>query len=183
MKNINDKKRIPEILAPAGTPEAMMAAVNAGCDAVYMGGSLFGARAYAGNFDTQEMVNAIERCHLFDIRVYMTVNTLLKENEISNLIPYMIPYYEAGLDGVIVQDMGVVRMLRSEFPDLHIHASTQMSIASEYGARLMKRLGLTRIVPARELSLEELGKLLDPPVGKSGVNHRLRRLEQIARQI
>lgn len=154
--NTPGKQNIPEILAPAGTPQALYAAVNAGCDAVYLGGDLFSARAYAGNFSTEEMVNCIEYCHLFGIRVYMTVNTLLKEQEIPLLEPYMRPFYETGLDGVIVQDMGVVRVLSRAFPDLPLHASTQMSITSSYGAAWLKRHGIVRIVPARELSLTEV---------------------------
>jgi U32 family peptidase len=147
---------IPEILAPCGTPEAVTAAVNAGCDAVYLGGDLFSARAFAGNFDTRHMIETIDFCHLFGVKVYMTVNTLLKESEISRLTEYMRPFYEAGLDGVIVQDVGVVRVLKNEFPDMPLHASTQMSISSWYGAKLLKGLGLTRIVPARELTLQEI---------------------------
>ena len=151
----------PEILAPCGTPEAVTAAVNAGCDAVYLGGDLFSARAFAGNFDTRQMVETIDFCHLFGVKVYMTVNTLLKEPEISRLTEYMRPFYEAGLDGVIVQDVGVVRVLKNEFPDMPLHASTQMSISSWYGAKLLKAQGLTRIVPARELTLQEIREIRD----------------------
>jgi len=153
---LNTGRDFPEILAPAGTVEAMRAAVNAGCDAVYMGGDMFSARAYAGNFGTEEMAESIDYCHVFDVKVYMTVNTLLKEKEIGRLKDYMKPFYDAGLDGVIVQDMGVAGVLMREYPDLPLHASTQMSISSEYGAWLMKHLGFTRIVPSRELSLKEI---------------------------
>ena len=146
----------PEILAPAGTVEAMKAAVNAGCDAVYLGGTLFGARAYAGNFDEPALLQTLDFCHLFGVKVYMTVNTLLKEAEISQLKHYMEPYYLAGLDGVIVQDTGVIRVLRETFPGLPVHGSTQMSISSVYGAQLLKDMGLKRVVPARELTLEEI---------------------------
>ena len=146
----------PEILAPAGTYEAMEAAVKAGCDAVYAGGSLFSARAYAGNFDETSFLEMIDYCHLFGVKVYMTLNTLLKEEELKQLPSYIKPYYQAGLDAVLVQDMGVFRVLHENFPDLPIHASTQMSIASTYGAEFAKRLGMERIVPARELSLEEI---------------------------
>lgn len=149
----------PEILAPCGTYEAMQAAVNAGCDAIYLGGNLFSARAFAGNFDTENMIAAIDFCHLFGVKVYMTVNTLLKENEISQLTEYMKPFYDTGLDGVIVQDVGVVRVLKNEFPDMPLHASTQMSISSWYGAKLLKDQGFTRIVPARELTLQEIREI------------------------
>ena len=149
-------KNVPEILAPAGTEQAMRAAVNAGCDAVYLGGDLFGARAYAGNFDRPALLRTLDHCHLFGVKVYMTVNTLLKESEISQLKDFMDPYYRAGLDGVIVQDVGVIRVLREEFADLPLHGSTQMSISSVYGARFLKDQGLKRVVPARELTLEEI---------------------------
>ena len=167
------KLQNPEILAPAGTYEAMEAAVKAGCDAVYAGGSLFSARAYAGNFDEAAFLKAIDYCHLYGVKVYMTLNTLLKETEIfgdagqngasngadsraNRIVSYLMPYYKAGLDAVLVQDMGVLKILRDNSPDLPVHASTQMSISSSYGAQLAKDLGLERIVPARELSLEEI---------------------------
>ena len=149
-------RTVPEILAPAGSWEAMEAAVNAGCDAVYLGGQLFSARAFAGNFGTEELVRAIDYCHLFGVKVYMTVNTLMKEPELLQLASYMAPFYEAGLDGVILQDMGVLRMLRECFPELPLHASTQMSISSACGARFLKSQGICRIVPSRELSLAEI---------------------------
>lgn len=146
----------PEILAPAGSKEALQAAVKAGADAVYAGGSLFSARAFAANFDKEEFLEAIDYCHLFGVKLYMTVNTLMKDGEIETLKSYLSPYYEAGLDGVIVQDVGVVNVIKKEFPDLDLHGSTQMSISSSSGARLLKDLGFTRVVPARELSLSEI---------------------------
>ena len=119
MDDIFDLKlKRPEILSPAGTFDALKAAVNAGCDAVYMGGNLFSARAYAGNFGKEEMIKAVDFCHLYGVKAYMTVNILLKESEIPALRDYMQPYYDAGLDGVIVQDMGVFRVLRENFPGL-----------------------------------------------------------------
>ena len=146
----------PEILAPAGTPKALEAAVKAGADAIYLGGSLFSARAFAGNFDQEELLQAIAYCHLFDVKLYLAVNTLMKEAEMAELAAYIAPYYEAGVDGIIVQDVGCAKVLHESFPDLPLHASTQMSITSEYGAGLLKKLGFKRIVPARELSLSEL---------------------------
>uniref|UniRef100_UPI0040289E65 peptidase U32 family protein n=1 Tax=Butyribacter sp. TaxID=2822465 RepID=UPI0040289E65 len=129
------KRRIgvPEILAPAGSMESLKAAVAAGCDAVYMGGSKFGARAYAQNPEEDEMVAAIRYCHLYGVKLYMTVNTLLKEQELQSLPTFLRPYYEAGLDAVIVQDMGVLRVIHQCFPDLDIHASTQMTLTSGMG--------------------------------------------------
>ena len=149
----------PEILAPAGTPKALEAAVKAGADAIYLGGSLFSARAFAGNFDQEELLQAIAYCHLFDVKLYLAVNTLMKEAEMAELASYIAPYYEAGVDGIIVQDVGCGKVLHESFPDLPLHASTQMSITSEYGARLLKDLGFHRIVPARELSLEEIKEI------------------------
>lgn len=146
----------PEILAPAGTYEAMEAAVKAGCDAVYAGGSLFSARAYAGNFDETAFLQAIDYCHLHGVKVYMTLNTLLKDSEINEVVRYVEPYYHAGLDAVLVQDMGIFQILKEAFPDLPLHASTQMSISSSYGAQFAKDIGIERIVPSRELSLEEI---------------------------
>ena len=115
-----------ELLAPAGSMEALKAAVSAGADAVYLGGAAFGARAYAKNLDEQEILSAIDYVHLRNRKLYLTVNTLLKEEELEEkLYPYLRPYYEQGLDAVIVQDMGVLKAVRSWFPDLDIHASTQ----------------------------------------------------------
>ena len=145
-----------ELLAPAGDFSCFMAAVNAGADAVYLGGEKFGARAYANNFTTQEIIEALRIAHLFQKKVYVTVNTLVKDRELKELIPFMEPLVEAKLDGVIVQDLGVLISLREAFPNLELHASTQMTITGKYGARFLKKLGATRIVPARELSLEEI---------------------------
>lgn len=148
-------KRV-ELLAPCGSYESFLAAVNAGADAVYLGGREFGARAYAENFSEEELVSVIRQAHLFGVRVYLTVNTLVKEREFSRIYGYIQPLYEAGLDGVIVQDMGVLGFLKEYFPDLKFHASTQMTITGIYGASYLKEAGCERIVPARELSLEEI---------------------------
>ncbi len=149
-----------ELLAPGGSLEGLHAAVMAGADAVYMGGQKFGARAYAQNPDTEEYLRAIDYCHIQDVKLYLTVNTLLKEEELlGQLYDYILPLYERGLDGVLVQDLGVLRYLRREFPDLPLHASTQMSVQSPDGARLLKSLGACRIVPARELTLQEIRRI------------------------
>lgn len=153
------RKKSVEVLAPAGSYESMTAAYAAGADAVYIGGSRFGARAYADNLDQGGMCRAIDYAHLHGRRLYMTVNTLFKEQELGELIPYLTPYYERGLDGVIVQDLGVLARLRSCFPDLPLHVSTQMTITGVYGARKLKELGASRIVTARELSLEEIRQI------------------------
>lgn len=148
-----------ELLAPAGNAEGFYGAIHAGADAVYLGGSRFGARAYAENFTTEELVDCIRYGHLLGRKIYLTVNTLLKESELTELYEYINPFYEAGLDAVIVQDMGVLRFIREHFPGLELHASTQMTLCSSYGARLLKQLGASRLVPARELSLKELSEI------------------------
>lgn len=149
-------KRKWELLAPAGSYESMTAAFAAGADAVYIGGSRFGARAYADNLDQDKMCQAIDYAHLHGRRIYMTVNTLFKEQELRELYPYLLPFAKRGLDGVIVQDLGAMALIRECFPDLAVHASTQMTITGAYGARRLKELGAKRIVTARELSLEEI---------------------------
>lgn len=145
-----------ELLAPAGNPEAFYGAVRTGADAVYLAGNRFGARAYADNFTGEELIKCIRYGHLFGKKIYLTVNTLLKERETEELYEYLLPFYEEGLDGVIVQDPGVLRLVRNDFPGLKIHVSTQMTLCSGYGVRLLKDMGASRIVPARELSLEEI---------------------------
>ena len=153
------KQLKPEILAPAGSMEALRAAVYAGADAIYLGGEHFGARAYANNFNTKELITAIEYSHLYGVKVYLTINTLFHNDEIEKLYDYLLPFYEAGLDAVIVQDLGVMYYVHEHFPDLPIHASTQMTITTEYAYSLLAEYGVTRIVPARELSLAEIAQL------------------------
>ena len=149
-----------EILAPAGSMEGLQAAIHAGADAVYMGGSRFGARAYADNPDREKMMEAISYCHFYGKKLYMTVNTLMKEDELEGeLMDYLAPYYEAGLDAVIVQDVGAVEFIHQNFPDLDIHASTQMTLTGAYGLPLLKGMGVSRLVPARELNIQELREL------------------------
>lgn len=146
----------PEILAPCGSYDILVAAVKAGADACYIGGSRFGARAYAGNLDTDSIVKAIDYAHLHGVKLYLTVNTLFKNTEIKELKNYLLPYYEAGIDAVIVQDLGAFSLIKHIFPDMNIHCSTQMNINSVYGAELMKKHGATRVVTAREMTLEEI---------------------------
>lgn len=148
-----------ELLAPAGNKEAFFGAVHAGADAVYMGGEKFGARAYADNFSREELTACIRYGHIHGCRSYLTVNTLMKESELKELVQELTPLYQTGLDGVIVQDIGALRTIRQHFPELELHASTQMTVTGPEGALLLKELGVTRVVPARELSLEELIKL------------------------
>lgn len=149
-----------ELLAPAGSYETMLVAFNAGADAVYVGGQKFGARAFAGNFNEEELVKAINYAHMFDKKLYLTVNTLIKEEEFSQLYDYIKPYYEAGLDAVIVQDIGVLEFIASKFSNLPIHCSTQMTITGEeFGEVLAKNKSVTRIVTPRELNLAEIKKM------------------------
>lgn len=154
-------KKAVEILAPAGSFESMKAAVAAGADAVYIGGSRFGARAFADNPDEDRLLEAIDYVHLHGRRLYLTVNTLMKEQEMKELYDYLVPYYKRGLDAVIVQDMGVLAFIRRHFPKLPIHASTQMTITGAYGAGLLRELGAERVVTARELSLKEIRRIRD----------------------
>ena len=153
--NKNQDRKI-EILAPAGSYESFHAAIVAGADAVYAGGPKFGARAFAENFTEAQLLNAIDYAHLHQRKIYLTVNTLLKDYEIEQLPEYLEPLYQRGLDAVIVQDMGVLNVVRQYFPDMDIHASTQMTVTGVNGAQFLKENGAVRVVPAREISLEEV---------------------------
>lgn len=149
-----------ELLAPAGSMETLRAVCAAGADAVYVGGAQFGARAYAKNFTQEELLRAIDELHLQGKKLHLTVNTLLKTNELEEqLYEYLLPYYEQGLDAVIVQDAGVFAFIRQQFPGMELHASTQMSIAGTDGARFWAQEGADRIVLARELSLAEIRRI------------------------
>lgn len=149
-----------ELLAPAGSFEILKAVIKAGADAVYVGGSQFGARAYANNFTEEELLEAIDYVHLRGKKLFLTVNTLFKNNEINDaLYEYLLPYYKRGLDAVIVQDFGVIAYIREHFPNLPIHTSTQMTITGVEGAKLLKNLGVERVVLARELSIEEMKQI------------------------
>ncbi len=153
-------KKELEILAPAGGMESLRAVIRAGADAVYMGGSRFGARAFADNPEGEMLLRAIDYAHLYGVRFYLTVNTLLKERELEEeLYAYLKPCYEHGLDAVIVQDMGVLRAVREWFPGLSVHASTQMSVTGVGGARVLQEEQVERVVLARELSLEEIARV------------------------
>ena len=151
-----------ELLSPAGSVETLYAGINAGADAVYIGGQLFGARAYAENPDNSQLLSAIDYIHLNNKKIYLTVNTLLKDKEIEEqLYNYILPLYKQGLDAVIVQDIGVFCYIKNNFPDMDIHISTQMGVSGVSAAKLLKEMGASRIVTARELSLKELKKIHD----------------------
>lgn len=150
-----EEKKV-ELLAPAGNYESFLGAVHAGADAVYLGGEKFSARAYASNFSTEELCRAIRYAHLSGRKVYLTLNTLIKEPEFAGIKEYLTPFYEEGLDGIIIQDMGVFSYVRENFPLLPLHISTQAMVTGARGASFFKKQGAVRIVPARELSLEEI---------------------------
>ena len=151
-----------EILAPAGSMECLKAAIAAGADAVYTGGALFRARAYAHNLTEEELLEAIDYVHLHGRRLYLTVNTLIKDREMEKqMYDYLLPYYRQGLDAVIVQDIGLFRFIRKHFPDLPIHASTQMTLTGVDGAKFLEKEGAQRIVTSRELSMAEVKKIAD----------------------
>ncbi len=150
-----------ELLAPAGNYDSFIGAMNAGADAVYVGGEKFSARAFADNFDTDTLCQCIKYAHLFGRRVYLTLNTLIKESEFSEIYEYVKPFYLAGLDGVIIQDFGVLKFLKEHFPHMELHASTQMAVTGPEFVSLCKDWGISRVVPARELSLSELKAIRD----------------------
>ncbi|MBR6976801.1 MAG: U32 family peptidase [Lachnospiraceae bacterium] len=155
---MSDQRKV-ELLAPAGSVETMRACFKAGADAVYMGLHKFGARAYAENADSQSYLDAIDEAHLSGKKLYCTINTLLKDGELSELIPLVTPLYEAGLDGVIVQDLGVLSVLHQHFPELALHLSTQAAVTGPGAVRFLKQYGVTRVIPARELSLQEVRRI------------------------
>jgi len=150
------KKRQVELLAPAGSIEGFYGAINAGADAVYLSGKQFGARAYATNFDTEEILACVKYAHLLGCKVYLTINTLTKTREFKDLYDFMLPLYEGEIDGVIVQDLGVIRFFQNHFPELELHASTQMTVTGANGCKFLQEEGISRVVPARELSLAEI---------------------------
>lgn len=150
------KEQYIELLAPAGSWEALEAAVNAGADAVYMGGKAFGARAYASNFDEEEMARAVRFAHLHHVRLFITVNTLVDDSELPELAKYLMFLNNVGVDGIIVQDMGVIRLAKQIVPELPLHASTQMTITNSSGVDFSRDAGMERSVLARELSLAEI---------------------------
>ena len=148
-----------ELLAPAGSLEILKGVIESGADAVYVGGSMFGARAYANNFTEEELLEAIDFAHLRGVKVYLTVNTLIKNSEFSKLYDYLLPYYKRGLDAVIVQDIGVVKAIHEYCPSMEIHTSTQMTVTGAVGVRFLSQFGVTRVVMAREVSLAEMKRI------------------------
>ena len=148
-----------ELLSPAGNMECLYAALSAGADAVYAGAKLYGARAFAGNFSEDELIDAIDLVHLLGKKLYLTLNILMKPSEMDALDEFLEPLYIAGLDGAIVQDLGVIRRLGQNFPALELHASTQMTLTGPFGAAYLKEIGCSRVVLSRELSIEEIRRI------------------------
>ena len=150
------KSSLPELLAPAGSFECLVAAVAAGADAIYIGGKRFGARAYAKNFDSEELSRAVSYCHLHGVKLYVTLNTLIEDGEMADAISYAAELYNIGVDALIIADVGAISEIRRKIPALELHASTQMSVHSTTGAEAAYELGCTRVVLARELSLTDI---------------------------
>lgn len=148
-----------ELLAPAGNMDSLKAAVMAGCDAVYLGGVLFGARAFAGNFTNEEIVDAINYAHLYGVKVYVTINTIIYDSEVERFLDYVRFLHKNNVDAVIIQDIGMFDLLRKKFPNLELHASTQMNIHNYDGALLAKKLGFKRVVVARETPIDVIKKV------------------------
>lgn len=153
------KKNIPELLAPAGSMEALKAAVNAGADAVYIAGKQFGARHYAANFDNNQLKEAVNYAHLRNVKVYVTANTLIKDHELQNMGKYLLFLYEIGVDAILIQDTGVAKLAKTLVPDLSLHTSTQMTIHNLEGVEWASEFGFKRVVLAREMGLSEIKEI------------------------
>lgn len=151
--------KLPELLAPAGEYKTAIGAINAGADAVYLGAPAFSARAYAQNLSIEEIIQVIQYGHLHHAKIYLALNILLKNKELEEAMQTVRPLYEAGLDGIIVQDLGLLRLLRQVYPEMECHSSTQMAILSTAGMKFVQGFGVTRVVPGRELSLEEIQQM------------------------
>lgn len=148
-----------ELLSPAGSMESLKAAIYAGCDAVYLGGKVFGARNFASNFSNEELIEAIRFAHIYGVKVYVTVNTLIFEHEVSKFLEYIDFLHKNSVDAIIIQDLGMMDLVRQTYPNLEIHASTQMHIHNIEGVKLIKELGIKRAVLARETKLEDIKKI------------------------
>ena len=150
------KADLPELLAPAGDFECLVAAVRGGADAIYIGGKLFSARAYAKNFDITEIKRAVSYCHLHGVKLYVTMNILIYDNELDEALAFAKELYCVGVDALIIADIGLIAAIREALPDFELHASTQMSVNNSVGADFAYSLGCTRVVLARELSGENM---------------------------
>ena len=159
-----------ELLSPVGNKECLYAAIHNGADAVYLGGKLFGARKFAGNFTKEELKEAVEYAHLYGVKVYVTVNTIIYNDEVESLLEYIDYLHLIGVNALIMQDIGMISLVRKRYPDLEINASTQIHNHNNYAISLLKELGIKKIVLDRELSLKEI-KLLDNSIEKEVFIH------------
>ena len=166
------KGDLPELLSPAGNFECLIAAVEAGADAVYLGGKRFGARAYAKNFDTEELKRAVSYCHLHGVKLYVTLNTLIYDKELADAVKYASELYEMGVDALIIADIGVATEIRRYVPGLPLHASTQMALHNTEGVRVAEALGCERAVVARELSLSDIKRITEE-IGRASCRERV----------
>ncbi len=148
-----------EVLAPAGSMESLIAGVRSGANAIYLGGKSFNARRNAGNFDNEELKRAVEYCHSHGVKVYLTLNILVRDDEMENAYNTVRDALLCGVDAFIVQDVGVAKMIREHFQSARLHGSTQMSIMTPSGAKAAKEMGFSRIVLPREMSLEEIKEI------------------------
>ena len=159
-----------ELLSPAGDLDRLKIACLYGADAIYIGGKNFGARMFAPNFSNEEIVDAIKLCHLFGVKLYVTVNTIIYDEEIEDVLEYIRFLHKSGVDALIVQDIGLMYILKNKFPNLEIHSSTKSHNIDNYSLKAMKDLGCTRCVMAREMSLDEI-KALDDTLEKEVFVH------------
>ncbi len=148
-----------ELLSPVGNIDTLKQAIHNGADAVYLGGKKFGARAFSKNFTEEELTFAIKYCHLYGVKIYITVNTIIFDDEIDEFINYIKFLHESGVDAVIMQDIGLIKKVKTLFPNLEIHASTQSHVHSTDVVKYLKDLGVERVVFARELSLQEINDI------------------------
>ena len=151
-----------ELLAPAGDMNTLIAAINNGADAVYIGGKMFGARAFSPNFSNKQLIEAVKYCHLYNVKLYITANTIIFENEINQFLEYMKFLYEINVDAVIMQDLGMINTVKKLIPNLPIHASTQINANNDECLQLLKKMGVERAVLAREMTYNEIKELKTP---------------------
>ena len=151
-----NKKNCAELLSPVGTRESLYSAVNNGCDAIYLGGKKFNARKYASNFSDEELIEIIDFCHIRGVKVLITLNILYKDCEINDVLKFVSKMYSAGVDAFIVQDLGIFSILKKIFPEIRLHASTQMTAHNIHTVKFLEKLGYARVVLSRELSMNEI---------------------------
>ncbi len=158
---MNKKIRLPELLSPAGSPEAFEAAIDGGADAIYVGGASFNARIHAKNFTEEALADAVKLAHTYGVKVYQTVNIMVQDRELEDFYRSAQRSAEIGMDAFIVSDLGAASLLHRALPDMPLHGSTQMSVHNAEGAKLLAEHGFTRVVPARELSKEDIAYMVE----------------------